>query len=146
MTELTVADVKGLMSRFTYKPDYRFGVVERSGELVIQGYMDTIDSRSKLGKVTIDACRSVIPETVLKGGEDAFWQWLHDAVIAFLEHHEMDEWFQVDGKLLSDPHSEPQWQGVFRAIANEWRPEWTDVTQHVRVCRCVNAPMRPFTG
>jgi hypothetical protein len=131
MPELTVADVKKLMSKFTYKPNFTFRVIEDQksfpgdSDIVVKVVMHTLDSTltyppgraaaqamlgqldevTENGAITIDSVRPHIPETVLKAGEDVFWQWLHDDVIGFLEHHELDEWFQVDGKPVYGPHN-----------------------------------------
>jgi hypothetical protein len=48
--------------------------------------------------------RAIVPEMVLEGGEKLFYTWLVRHVIGQLEYHETDEWAQVDGKPLHDPH------------------------------------------
>jgi len=50
------------------------------------------------------ATSALIPRMVLEEGEKVFWIWLRSAVIGQLENHEIDEWFQVDGKPYNDPH------------------------------------------
>jgi hypothetical protein len=49
--------------------------------------------------------RAVIPDMILEEGEHFFWVWLR-TVINSLERHESDEWFQVDGEPMFDPHKE----------------------------------------
>jgi hypothetical protein len=143
--ELTAADVEGLMARFTYKPNYTFRVDDLDGEKVIQVDMETFDARGKRGKVAVDAARQVVPEWVLKGGEDAFLKWLHD-VVGLVERHEMDEWFQMDGKLVADPHFAPPSQ--------DWVAWWSELGRQVRVCHALGlstdedlfAKLKEFAG
>jgi hypothetical protein len=118
MTELTAADIKSLLAKFSYRPNFEFTVIEdhklipddlaTPGDLAIHVKMYTLNARTyppNLDYVEITNFPSPIPETVLKGGEKVFWRYLHDDVIGELEHHEMDEWFKVHSKPLRDPHS-----------------------------------------
>jgi hypothetical protein len=48
---------------------------------------------------------ATVPWAVMEQGtEEFFLLWLNRAVIAQLEHHEIDEWFRYKGKLVNDPH------------------------------------------
>lgn len=48
-----------------------------------------------------------IPKRLLiaRDSED-FFRWIR-RVVEFVEQHEIDEWFRVDGKLVNDPHALP---------------------------------------
>ena len=45
--------------------------------------------------------------------EARFWHWLREQVL-FVERHEADEWFRVDGQLPYDPHSPRRMMESFR--------------------------------
>lgn len=127
--------VAQLLSRFTYKPNWRFEVmpgppvsihldqyVEDSREPYRPWDLkpeepDFISLRSDLLRyepwVVMSPRRRVFPvggrvevPPIAENREDRFWTWLHDVAIPDLERHEISEWFKVDGKLAFDPHEE----------------------------------------
>jgi len=155
MTELTPADIKRLMAKLSYKPNFDFRVIDDPGELRRYGLspifpvgieiiMYTLDSEltyapatqltgrtateamfgigGENGKIMgTDPLRWGIPERVLKGGEEAFWRWLHDDFITWLEHHEIDEWFKIDGVPLNVAHD-----ARLPGVVQEWYAKWSE--------------------
>jgi len=133
---LDLDDIEALLARFTYKPNVRIearGQDPWDDRIMVRAVMWTLDSHKPYpdldprtmslvsygGTVqTVSgtyffepvkiARQAVVPETVLKEGEDLFWIWLKRALISQLENHEIDEWFQVDGRPLHDPHESPK--------------------------------------
>lgn len=116
--ETTVRLAQEYLSRFTYKPGWHFEVTrkpELSAVHLVIGFM-TLDSRLSEYARECPACREVmgvktsvggsfaIPQLcALKNPEKAFWNFLR-STIWFIERHEADEWFRVDGAMPYDPH------------------------------------------
>ncbi len=104
--------VQGLMRRFTYKPGWHIDVhrlPEGSDSVRLDVYFMAPDSRDTPGLESMIKVSGTfdVPEAIWHGGDEGeFWDWLR-RVIRFVEQHELDEWFCVDGKLVNDPHANP---------------------------------------
>ena len=107
-------DVEDVLRRFTYKPNWTVRYLGGPGHLIeisavvpdsrsvkiLNTYME---SKVQRPKITIQK-QFAVPYF---GTEDvdAFLFWLMNA-IRHMEIHEMEEWAQLDGKLINDPHKE----------------------------------------
>lgn len=101
MDAIGFVQVKGYMDRFTYKPGYRFTVSESNdpeAAAVIRLDMDVPDST---GNDMLVFGGFLVPQGLT---EEGFWKWLRDHAIDYIENHEADEWFRIDGKLFRPPH------------------------------------------
>lgn len=97
--------VSALMERFTYKPSFTFTVFQTNNlgaRVGIRIDMDVPDSTG--GDNPVWGGFFVPPELT----EDGFWNWMRDTVIGYIENHEADEWFKVDGVQFRPPHGPNQ--------------------------------------
>lgn len=120
--------VHGYLSRFTYKPGWEFHVrcAPESDAVMLEVMFRAEDSRR--GPHQVPSYREMrftagepfrierddlIPITgqfavprlaQMYEPEQRFFDWLH-RTIRFMEQHECDEWFRVDGYLPYDPHA-----------------------------------------
>lgn len=100
---------EGLLGRFEYKPGWVLSLHRYSddGDSVRLGVeFMAPDSRfpdSDTGHVPVCGVFDIPAKVWESRSEAEFWVWLH-RVLEFMERHELDEWFRIDGTLLSDPH------------------------------------------
>lgn len=100
---------QGLLNRFEYKPGWVFTLhryAEQGDSVRLEVAFMAPDSRHPRSDKNFPITGVFdIPENVYREFSDAdFWVWLH-RVIEFVERHEMDEWFKIDGKMMTDPHA-----------------------------------------
>lgn len=117
--EADVRLAQELLAKFTYKPGWVFEI-DRRPELPVPVVLSikfaTLDSRSAwvsecrecrgfIGARTPVAGQFPIPHRLSRTAdpEALFYSFLRNT-IWFVERHESDEWFQVDGELMFDPH------------------------------------------
>ena len=106
--------VESLLARFTYKPGWHIEqrrLPESADSVRLQIRFTAPDSRSLEREIPVTGTFDVPYYIWFEEDEGRFWKWLHQ-VILFMERHELDEWFRVDGKLVDDPHAG---EGVFGA-------------------------------
>ena len=122
---IDVQVVKDWVSRVRYKPDTRFtvqsnyyGFTRGMGDVSIRVERRLADSTKPLQSIEEFAehrmwipvgCHLDVPTRALarvpaEARFVVFFEWLHRKVI-WLERHEIDEWFRVDGQLPFDPHA-----------------------------------------
>lgn len=146
--------IRAWVGRFTYKPNFDFGVQESRGayghDAVVHITMYVPDSYRQHPPVRIDHRvddigfyreRMILADTqytqnlplIPVGGsftvppnlamyteerrEDFFYHWLHHTITQ-TEHHEIDEWFKVDGVPIYDPHKP---KNVTAAVRKVWK-------------------------
>jgi hypothetical protein len=115
--------VTNLLSRFTYKPGWVFDLSRRpeKGGPLLTVTFQAEDSRKgpnqwptyrMVGESLSIERDDLVPLTgqfvvdrylLKERSEHLFWEWLR-RTISFVEKHEQDEWFRVDGQLPYDPH------------------------------------------
>lgn len=95
-----------LDSRQEYPPPERWTALTING-VGVRDIMWLGDNHNRM-TCNIDPIRiastQIVPWSVREAGERLFWTWFKRAIIDELEHHEIDEWFRVDGELVHDPH------------------------------------------
>lgn len=94
-------------SNATYPPAHEMAnmgiapetVMALGGQVRIGGHIVNLTPRRiKLGVQ--------VPDVALMGGIEHFQEWFKRELICKWELHEVDEWFRVDGKQVTDPHPE----------------------------------------
>lgn len=124
------AQVSGYLSRFTYKPGWEFHVRcapevdavmlqvmfhaedSRRGPYQIPQYREMTFTAGESFRIERDDLLPVtgqfivprLPQRQLKDPKRRFFDWLRGTLI-YMETHECDEWFRVDGMLPYDPHA-----------------------------------------
>lgn len=112
--------VTKLIARFTYKPGWTFDLgrlPESHDSIRLEVRFYAPDSRGEeiLPKTTSVTGTFDVPLRIWSVQDEAeFWVWLHH-VLEYMERHELDEWFTIDGKLLRDPHDPVLGERPFRA-------------------------------
>jgi hypothetical protein len=99
-------DLKGLVSRITYKPYWIFQINKR---LDMHGYPHSL----RISATMLDPCTRkmvliqstyIVPEEALHD-QTMFLEWVRTC-IEKREMHETDEWFGLDGVALWHPHNQ----------------------------------------
>lgn len=99
---LTTAQLRGYLSKVTYKPGWEFEVYDGRWEgqhLVIRTVV--ADSYNPGENVALDV-HSMLPPMENFSQFDNWLMWR----LGRIEVHEMREFFKVDGKVVSDPHGQ----------------------------------------
>lgn len=108
-----------ILKGVTYKPDYTFAL-----DRIIANNIDgedielritahhTLDSRdeNQLRRITI--VHPTLVPLYCQTSREAFLSFVRNCLNQ-LEIHEMDEWLQVDGELLNDPHRDDAYIEAF---------------------------------
>lgn len=121
--EEDVRFAQDLLARFTYKPGWHFEIRRGTGHPVLHVAASVIDSRAVnlMGSAHVRECPTCreftgvripvegqfpLPVRLreLRDPEGEFFRFLRNT-IWFVERHEADEWFRVDGELRYDPHA-----------------------------------------
>jgi hypothetical protein len=117
--------IQETLRRFRYKPGWQFGMCRREGGPVVRAEFMAENSRHPSPYPRYKEPRMVAegpllierddlipisgefpaPPPITDAEDDVkFFDWLHE-VVGFMEDHERDEWFRVDGILRCDPHA-----------------------------------------
>lgn len=99
--------VASMVSRITYKPGWHIEPHRRPelGGAAVSFMTMVPDARQELlhAKISLGAT-FIVPHHILQDhAEDRFWLWIQDR-LHYIECHESDEWFRVDGQIRFDPH------------------------------------------
>lgn len=97
--------VQGLMRSFRYKPGWVFQVNRRpeTGATMVLVDFHAPNSRNPSVQAKVGGNYYVHPGILESRDAGLFWRWLR-RTLADVEDHERDEWFQVEGELMFDPH------------------------------------------
>lgn len=92
-------ELRALLKRFTYRPHWRFEV--NAGFMIVT--MLTADADNP-GKDIVLTFTQAIPRYAFM--RDFDWtRWLFEQV-RIMEHHELQEFFRIDGRPVYEPHPE----------------------------------------
>lgn len=91
-------ELQELLNNFSYRPDWEFFIEE--SRLRIRARVQDADSHGKL--IPLQSAIQLPPYNALARGWD--WiRWLRNELIK-IETHELDEFFQINGVKVFDPH------------------------------------------
>jgi len=94
-----------ILKHFTYKPGWGFNTIVDADYIILTIMVEAIDADCPSRKIvittraTLDRRQADIMDTV------RLQRWLRDSILT-VERHEMDEFFQIDGIKVFDPHPE----------------------------------------
>ena len=94
-----IEEIANTLRRIKYKPNFSFTVDSNNYALSIE--FRTFDSRNRSRNIKINFCIPFPPEGFLS--EKHFFHWIR-AQCLYVETHECDKWFEVDGERTNDPH------------------------------------------
>lgn len=92
---MNVKEARRLVKKISYKPEWTFEV-NKNGAIMASSFVLDVDDR------TSQAETFIIVETSDDDAKEIISK-LRSAIL-FIEHHEMDEWFRIDGIPVVDPH------------------------------------------
>lgn len=98
------SEAERILSRITYKPGWKIELLEQ--------WPDRISVRIELSVLDSGDRRTTIRVARSRYLPDGFLRWCTETelidqirnAVSDMEAHERDEWFQVDGKPIYDPH------------------------------------------
>jgi hypothetical protein len=92
-----------VLSRVTYKPGWRFRLEDRPDALILCVSFRSEDATGKeAGHIEVQS-RQPLPPIYYIRNEREFMQYIRGA-IRIVEHHELDEWLQLDKHAPFYPH------------------------------------------
>lgn len=98
--------IQKILYRITYKHGWEFEIIERNlftRDTLLRITALVKDSRKANNYATLQHV-AIIPDLLLlPDNSDMFVPWLFNEIM-FVERHEAQEWFKVDGVVFDDPH------------------------------------------
>lgn len=107
------SSIQQLINRITYKPGWHFVLcssieldgVQFADYTFLRVEAEMLNSRSDEAEMISVSTATPVPKDFDTWDERHQLLWVHQ-ILYQLELHELDEWFQCDGELVTDPHGD----------------------------------------
>jgi len=126
-SDVTYIELYGIVERLTYKTGTSFVLKPKvdlahgdGAQLQIIQVLPTVKVPHHLTEIRL--VKTITSDKLIRMDVMGFMSFLHEMLVK-MEVHEVNEWLQLDGMVLFDPHPEQKQYPVsaFRRILDRWR-------------------------